>query len=68
MSRYTVQIIKPVSDYLRGWVNVEAASEDEALDKVQDMDLDDVEFEFWCCGDSVEEMSFDVIHKDETDA
>ncbi len=56
---YQVTVIKPVTDYLRADVLVEAESAEEAETLVQDMDLAG-KFEFSHCGDCLESTTYET--------
>jgi hypothetical protein len=47
MPKYRVAVLKEVADLLRVMVDVEAASADEAVEKVREMNKDDWDFHWW---------------------
>lgn len=59
MKKFQVVIVKPVTDYLRAFVEVEAESAEAAEAKALE-DLDDIEFSFWCSGDCMESMTVEA--------
>jgi hypothetical protein len=67
MKRYKVIIVKPVTDYLRAFVEVEAEDEDTAKEKAFEKAIDEDSFSFWQCGDCLEETTYEVEEiEDET--
>lgn len=52
MTRYTVALLKPVSDITRAFVTVEANTPEEAEAKALELDTSELEFEFWQCADN----------------
>ncbi len=60
MPKYQIEIVRPVTDYLRAFVEIEAPNESDALDKAYELDLTEVEFDFWQCGDCLESTTYEA--------
>lgn len=65
MPVFRVTIVKPVQDLLRGFFDVEAASAEEAAEKLEQAYYDhpddfEAELSFWQCADCLEAITFDA--------
>ena len=59
MPKYNVTIVKPVLDYLRATVEIEAATEQEALE-VAEAQEGDIEFEYFASGGTLESTTYEA--------
>jgi hypothetical protein len=57
---FKVIIVKPVTDYLRAIVEVEADNEEDAEGKAADIAETEGLFQFWQCGDTLEETTYET--------
>ena len=60
MNKYQVAIYKPVADITVCYVEIEAETESDAHEAALNMDHEDLDFQWLCCSDSLEETTAEV--------
>lgn len=61
MKRFEVWLYKPVSDVLRARVSVEAETPEAAEAAALALDMEEIEFDFWQCGDNPDPITAEAI-------
>lgn len=65
MSKFKVAIYKPVSDITRAVVEIEAATEEAALENALAMDHSNLDFDWVACADNSEPVWAEAFGKEE---